>query len=76
MMARIPPIVSGGLLPVIIALALVAGFYGLIKKKYSATNNEAIQAVFVLLLFTFIIMTITGIWFRGAGMALVWPWEM
>ena len=74
-MPGIPPIVSGGLLPVIIALALVAGFYGLIKKKYGATNNEAIQAVFVLLLFAFIIMTVTGIWFRGAGMALVWPWE-
>jgi len=43
------------------------------KKKYEATNNEAIQAVFILLLISFIILTITGIWFRGQGMALTWP---
>jgi len=22
----------------------------------------------------FLILTLVGVWFRGAGMALVWPW--
>jgi len=68
-----PPLLTNGLLPATLALAVVLGFYGLIKKNYGATNNEAIQAVFTLLLSAFIILTITGIWFRGSGMALVWP---
>ncbi len=69
----LPTIISNGLLPVAIVVALVTGFYLLMKKKYEATNNEAIQAVFILLLISFIILTIIGIWFRGQGMALTWP---
>jgi quinol-cytochrome oxidoreductase complex cytochrome b subunit len=75
-MPGIPPIVSRGLLPATIILAVLGGFYGLIKKKYNATRNETVQAVFVLLLFAFIILTITTVWFRGEGMALTWPWEI
>jgi len=69
----LPTVISNGLLPVAIVAAVVIGFYLLMKKKYAATNNEAIQAVFILLLVSFIILTITGIWFRGQGMALTWP---
>jgi quinol-cytochrome oxidoreductase complex cytochrome b subunit len=75
-MPGIPPLVSSGLLPAAFILAVLGGFYGLIKKKYSATKNEAVQAAFVLLLFAFIILTITTVWFRGAGMALMWPWQV
>jgi quinol-cytochrome oxidoreductase complex cytochrome b subunit len=69
----VPPVISNGLLPAALVLAGIIGFYGLIKRYYAATNNEAIQAVFVLLLSAFIILTITCIWFRGKGMALMWP---
>jgi quinol-cytochrome oxidoreductase complex cytochrome b subunit len=75
-MPGIPPVVSNGLLPVTIILGVIAGFYGLMKRKYNATRNETVQAVFVLLLVAFIILTITTVWFRGKGMALTWPWEM
>jgi hypothetical protein len=57
-------------------LAALGGFYALMKRKYSATRNEAVQAVFVLLLFAFIILTVTTVWFRGEGMALTWPWKI
>jgi hypothetical protein len=30
----------------------------------------------VLLLVAFLVLTITGIWFRGTGMKLVWPWAI
>jgi quinol-cytochrome oxidoreductase complex cytochrome b subunit len=72
----IPPVVINGLFPALVALAVLAGFYGLMKKKYGATKNETVQAVFVLLLFAFIILTITTVWFRGEGMALAWPWKI
>ena len=72
----IPPVVSSGFLPAAIILAALGGFHVFVKRKYSAMNNEAVQAIFVLLLFAFIILTITTVWFRGEGMALTWPWEM
>jgi quinol-cytochrome oxidoreductase complex cytochrome b subunit len=67
------PVVSNGILPAAFVLAGIIVFYWLVKKKYTATNNESIQSVFVLLVVAFIILTITGIWFRGKGMALMWP---
>jgi len=73
-MPAIPPVISYGLLPASIILAGILGFYWLIKKKIGATNNEAVQAVFVFLLTAFVVLTITGVWFRGREMALVWPW--
>ncbi len=71
----LPAVISNGLLPAVLTLATIIGFYGLIKKKFQAANNEAIQAVFILLLVAFVILTLTCIWFRGSGMALVFPWE-
>ncbi len=68
-----PSVVSNGILPAAIVLAGISMFYWLVKKKYAATNNESIQSVFVLLVVAFVILTITGIWFRGKGMALIWP---
>jgi hypothetical protein len=66
-------VVSNGILPAVFVLAGIMMFYWLVKKRYAATNNESIQSVFVLLVVAFIILTITGIWFRGKGMALIWP---
>ena len=73
-MPGMPPAISNGLLPAVLIFAGIIWFYLLIKKRYAATDNEAIQSVFVLLLVAFIILTITCIWFRGAGMKLMWPW--
>ena len=75
-MPGIPPVVRSGLVPAAITLAVLSGFYALMKRKYTATRNETVQAVFVLLLFAFIILTITAVWFRGEGMALMWPWQV
>jgi quinol-cytochrome oxidoreductase complex cytochrome b subunit len=71
----LPAVVSNGILPTAIGLAAVIGFYGFMRRRYSASINEAIQSVFVLLVAAFIVLTITGIWFRGKGMALIWPWQ-
>jgi len=70
---RIPGFVTGGLLPLTLALVSIIAFYIAVKKAYSASNNEAVQSVFILLLSSFVILTIIGYWFRGPGMALTWP---
>ena len=69
----VPGVISNGLLPFLLILAGCAGFYLLTKKQFAATRNEAIQAFFVLLVTVFVILTVTGIWFRGEGMQLVLP---
>jgi len=65
-----PALLWSGLLPFIAITVICAGFYGLMKKAFAASHSEAIQALFTLLLTSFVVLTIIGIWFRGAGMQL------
>ena len=59
------------LVPFVIVLAGCSGLYALIKKRFGATNNEAVQVLFVFLVTSFVVLTVIGIWFRGEGMKLV-----
>jgi quinol-cytochrome oxidoreductase complex cytochrome b subunit len=69
------PTLAAGLIPAVLIAAVIVGCYALVRRFFQASRSEAIQAVFTFLLTAFLIMTITGIWFRGEGMALVWPWQ-
>lgn len=73
LLSGVSPVIRDGLLPVAILVVALLGFYWHLKKRFSATNNESIQAVFILLAAVLVILTATGVWFRGAGMALMWP---
>ncbi len=66
-----PNMISSGLVPFAIVLTGFIGFYLFMKKKFEATNNEAIQTLFILLVTGFVVLTIIGIWFRGTGMRLM-----
>lgn len=72
----IPTFISGGLIPFGLIFAVSIAFYVLIKKKFSAANNDAIQAVFMFFLIAFLLLTLIGIWFRGPEMKLMWPWQV
>jgi len=67
-----PTMITNGLLPFAIVLAACGSFYFLMKKHFKASNNEAIQSLFTLLTTSFVVLTLIGIWFRGAGMQLMW----
>jgi uncharacterized membrane-anchored protein len=69
------PLISQGLIPTILLAAAVAGFYMIMKRRFSASNNEAIQSIFILLVGALVVMTVVGVWFRGSGMELVLPWD-
>jgi quinol-cytochrome oxidoreductase complex cytochrome b subunit len=73
-MPDLSPAISNGLVPFFIILSVSFGTYLLLKRRHSANKNESVQMIFVFFLIAFIILTITGIWFRGSGMRLVWPW--
>jgi len=64
-----------GVLPVAALVAVCAGGFRLLRSRFGATRLEATQTLFVLLATGFAVLTATGIWFRGAGMRLVWPWH-
>ena len=72
-LSGLPPEISNGLAPFVIVLAALTGFYFFMRRKFDSTKAETTQTIFVFLLTAFVILTIIGVWFRGAGMKLVWP---
>ena len=67
-----PNMINNGLVPFTIILTACAGFYAVMKMAFKATSNEAIQALFTLLITAFVVLTVIGVWFRGPGMQLMW----
>jgi quinol-cytochrome oxidoreductase complex cytochrome b subunit len=56
-------------------LTIVAGIYWIVRGRLHAPPHLAIQSGITFLLTVFIVLTLTGIFFRGASMALQWPWQ-
>jgi quinol-cytochrome oxidoreductase complex cytochrome b subunit len=70
----LPNIISNGWVPMAGLLLLIIIYYEILK-LFGASNCEARQAVFTLLLSSFVTLTFIGIFFRGEGMALILPWS-
>jgi len=70
----LPSILTNGWIPMAAILLLLIGYYELLK-AFGNTNCEARQSLFTLLLAAFITLTMIGIFFRGVGMALIFPWS-
>lgn len=68
-----PPLVSEGLIPTTLLVATLWGVYWAGRRFWRASPSEALQSVFIVAFVAFLILTATGVWFRGPGMALVWP---
>ena len=66
--------IAGALAPGLVLAAVVVAAFFVARRGLGATLNESVQAVTVLLAVAFAVLTAVGIWFRGEGMALVWPW--
>ena len=71
---QLAPVIGNGIIPTAGLLLVLGGFYAVLRKRLCATRNEAVQAVFTLCLTAFGVLTITGVWFRGEGMRLTFPW--
>jgi len=69
----LPPAIRGGLLPLLATAGIIAAV-GLVARRRGATRIELIQAVFTFVVAAFAVLTVTGVLFRGQGMALSWPW--
>jgi len=67
---------TGGVLPVAAVVGSMIGFAALLRRRFGTTTNETVQAVVVLVAVAFAVLTLIGVWFRGEGMALTWPWKV
>jgi quinol-cytochrome oxidoreductase complex cytochrome b subunit len=65
--------ISNGIIPFTILVLFIWSFYKVIKKKYKLSLTESVQAIFILIITSFIILTLIGIFFRGVDMALTLP---
>ncbi len=76
MLPSLPTLISNGWIPLAAILLLLIGYYDGMKRLFKATACETRQSVFVLLVVSFVVLTVIGIAFRGEGMALMLPWEV
>ena len=65
-----------GILPLVAILAAIVVFVLALRRWLALPKEETVQAIVILLLVSMVVLTVTGVWFRGAGMSLVWPWEI
>jgi hypothetical protein len=66
-------LLSNGLLPVLLSLAGLWGIYTTLRRGFNATRSEATVGLFTFIINSLVVLTIIGVFFRGANMALVWP---
>jgi quinol-cytochrome oxidoreductase complex cytochrome b subunit len=67
-----PGLVGRGLLPLAVVTVLCSGYVLLLKVAFRATRTESLQSFFTLVTAAFVVLTLIGVWFRGAGMQLGW----
>ena len=72
-MNSIPIVLSSGLIPFLILIITLCGYLMIIKKYYNACRIELIISLFTIIFVSYSVLTLIGIWFRGPGMAFVFP---
>lgn len=71
-----PSLISNGLIPLaVVALGLI-GLDEWVKQAFKSDLEERILFLFIFLFVALIVLTVIGIYFRGPGMGLYWPWAM
>jgi quinol-cytochrome oxidoreductase complex cytochrome b subunit len=72
----IPSFLLTGFVPFCIVAGTLYMFLKFIRKKFSLNRAEYIQALIILLVVSYAVLTLVGILFRGPGMKLMWPWQI
>jgi quinol-cytochrome oxidoreductase complex cytochrome b subunit len=76
LMHGVPALITNGIIPLLILLLIMGGYYMLYVRRAKLSKPELVQVVFVFILVAFIVLTITGIFFRGKDMELTFPWKV
>ena len=70
MLPKLPALISNGLIPLMILMLLMFFFYRFYIRKQNLSKAALVQALFVFIMVSFVVLTLTGIFFRGKDMAL------
>jgi len=68
-----PLLISTGLIPLLLTVGGLVVIYGLLRRALKASHSETLVGIFTLLAVGLILLTVTGVYFRGPNMALVLP---
>jgi len=71
-----PSLISNGLVPLAMVILGLVGLDEIFQRLYHTDQEERILVLFTFLLVGLLTLTAIGIFFRGPGMALVWPWDI
>lgn len=71
-----PSLISNGLIPLSLVGLVLLYMDNWLQKRFQPSLEERILFFFVFLFTVFIVLTLIGIFFRGPGMQLYWPWNM
>jgi quinol-cytochrome oxidoreductase complex cytochrome b subunit len=72
--AGLPSLFGRGLAPLGLLSAAAVVLRMFLVRRFGASKAEVVQSLFILFFVALAVLTIIGVWFRGPGMALVWPW--
>ncbi len=66
-----PLIISTGLFPLLLYVVPAGGFLWYLWKKKKVNKPELFMVLFTIIIVSYIVMTITGLWLRGESMKLI-----
>ena len=59
-------------MPLALLAVVLAGLRVVLLRRFEASKAEQVQTLFIFFLVVMAVLTITGVWFRGPGMQLMW----
>jgi quinol-cytochrome oxidoreductase complex cytochrome b subunit len=71
-----PALISNGVIPLAILLLPLILLDEWMVKSFKTITEERVIFIVTFIFVAFIVLTIIGIFFRGPGMSLYWPWDM
>ncbi|MEJ2710084.1 MAG: cytochrome b N-terminal domain-containing protein [Anaerolineales bacterium] len=71
-----PSLIVTGLIPLAVLLLGLVGIDEGLQRMFKANMEERILFFFIFLLVSLTVLTLVGIFLRGPGMELYWPWEL
>lgn len=71
-----PTLLSNGAIPLAVVLLGLFALDEILHNAFQVVSEERILAIFIFIFTALVVLTIIGIFFRGPGMALYWPWEI
>lgn len=76
LLPQVSPLITTGVIPFLLLVLTLWLFLTYTRRRYSLNRSEMTQSAIVVIVTSYAIFTFTGIFLRGEGMNLVWPWQV